>query len=163
MNTPGKTATRYVSVIGSESCDEEIASLAREVGAKLAEAGCLVVTGGLGGVMESASEGASEAGGTVIAVIPGTDRSAANPHADFVVCSGVGHARNLAVVASGDVVIAVGGEWGTLSEIGLARCLGHEVVLLSSWKLDHEHFRSSGLHPAKSAQDAVDLAMNLCG
>ncbi len=128
-------ASRAIAVIGQGSPDEGAAAdAAREVGTLLAEAGATVVTGGLGGVMAAAGRGARSAGGRVTAVLPGTERGDAR-EADAVVCSGVGEARNLAVVASADAVIAVGGGWGTLSEIGLARRLGRPVVLLGSWRI----------------------------
>ena len=87
--------------------------------------------------MEAASRGASQAGGTVVAVLPGTDRAAGNRFSDVTIATGLGHARNLAVVASADVVVAVGGQWGTLSEIGLAGVVGRPVVLLAGWRLEH--------------------------
>ena len=124
-------------MIGPARCDEALDKLAYEVGAGLARAGFTVVTGGEKGAMEAASRGASEAGGLAVGVLPGTDRSTANDYADVTLVTGIGHARNLAVVASGDVVIAVGGEWGTLSEIGLAGVLGRPVVLVDGWKLEH--------------------------
>jgi uncharacterized protein (TIGR00725 family) len=105
---------RQVAVIGAGGCaqDSEPARLAEEVGRRLAEAGVAVVCGGLGGVMEAVSRGAAEAGGTVVGIVPGHSIEEANRHCTQVVASGVGPARNLAVVGSGDVVIAVGGEWG---------------------------------------------------
>jgi uncharacterized protein (TIGR00725 family) len=128
---------RQVAVIGAGGCaqDSETARLAEEVGRQLAEAGAVVVCGGLGGVMEAVSRGAAEAGGSVLGIVPGHSIEEANPHCTQVVASGVGHARNLAVVGSGDVVIAIGGEWGTLSEIGHARAIGRTVVALRSWQL----------------------------
>jgi uncharacterized protein (TIGR00725 family) len=126
---------RAIAVIGQSAPDEGAAAdAARSVGRLLAEAGATVVTGGLGGVMAAAGGGARAAGGRVTAILPGTDRREAR-EADAVVCSGVGEARNLAVVASADAVIAVGGGWGTLAEIGLARKLGRPVVLLASWSI----------------------------
>ena len=119
--------TAQVAVIGSGAEHEQ---RAEEVGRLLAERGCSVVTGGLGEVMAAAARGAKAAGGTTIGILPGEDRSRANEWLDHVVVTGVGHARNLAVVASGDAVIAVGGSWGTLSEIGLAMCLGRPVVIV---------------------------------
>jgi uncharacterized protein (TIGR00725 family) len=107
--------------------------IAEEVGRLLAEAGVTVVCGGLGGVMEAAARGAAEAGGEVIGILPGEDPEDANPHCTHVVATGTGHARNLAVVASADAVIAVAGEWGTLSEIAFARRLGRPVVTVGSW------------------------------
>jgi uncharacterized protein (TIGR00725 family) len=154
-------ASRVVAVIGQGAPDRgPEADAARDVGRLLAEAGATVVTGGLGGVMAAAGAGARGAGGRVTAIVPGTDRAAAHP-ADAVVCSGVGEARDLAVVASADAVIAVGGGWGTLAEIGLARKLGRPVVLLSSWRIAAPG--AAGGAPAcptaPSAEDAVRMAL----
>jgi uncharacterized protein (TIGR00725 family) len=118
---------RQVSVIGSGSTHE---AAALEVGRLLAERGCVVVTGGLDEVMAWALQGAKHAGGTTIAILPGDSHAAANEWADHVVVTGIGHARNLAVAASGDALIAVGGSWGTLAEIGFAMRLGRPVVVL---------------------------------
>jgi uncharacterized protein (TIGR00725 family) len=115
-------------VIGSGAEWEEAAE---EVGRLLAERGCVVVTGGLGEVMAAAHRGAKSVGGTTIAILPGEDREAANEWADHVVVTGIGHARNLAVVASGDAVIAVGGKWGTLAEVAFGSLLGRRVVALA--------------------------------
>src|SRR5437762_12557018 len=123
-----------VSVIGSGSEHEE---RAEEVGRLLAERGATVVTGGLGEVMAAAARGAKSAGGTTIGILPGETRAGANEWIDHVVVTGIGHARNLAVVASGETVIAVGGRWGTLAEIGCARTLGRPVVILEpGWAIE---------------------------
>ena len=139
-----------VAVIGSGAEHE---GRAEEVGRLLAERGCTVVTGGLGEVMAAAARGAKAAGGTSIAVLPGESRDGANEWVDHVVATGVGHARNLAVVASGDAVIAVGGKWGTLAELGYAHVLGRPVVILEpGWDLD-------GVLRATSPAEAVELAL----
>jgi uncharacterized protein (TIGR00725 family) len=152
-----------ISVIGSGNCvqDSEVALLAEEVGRRLAEAGVTVVCGGLAGVMEAASRGASQAGGEVIGVVPGASVEDANPYCTHVVASAVGYARNLAVVASGDAAIAVGGEWGTLSEIGHARNLGRTVVALRSWSLGGQDRMESapGVIPVDDAERAVAVAL----
>ena len=124
-------------MIGSGSCEQDsgLASLAEEVGRLLAEAEAVLVCGGLGGVMEAASRGAAGAGGVVIGIVPSDSPVDANPHCTHVVATGIGHARNLAVVASGEAAIAIGGEWGTLAEIGFARRLGRTVVTLESWEV----------------------------
>ena len=139
-----------VAVIGSGAEHE---GRAEEVGRLLAERGCTVVTGGLGEVMAAAARGAKAAGGTTIAVLPGESRDGANEWVDHVVATGVGHARNLAVVASGDAVIAVGGKWGTLAELGYAHVLGRPAVILEpGWDLD-------GVPRASSPAEAVELAL----
>jgi uncharacterized protein (TIGR00725 family) len=157
---PGR---RYAAVVGPSRPDEDIARLAQEVGRGLAEAGFTVVTGGESGAMEAASRGAHEAGGMVIGVLPGTDRSRANSYADVTVVTGIGHARNLAVVASADVVVAVGGEWGTLSEIALAGVLGRPVVALRGWRLQHSGELPGEVHYVEGAGEAVALAVRLAG
>lgn len=139
-----------VSVIGSGA---EWEAAAEEIGRLLAERGCAVVTGGLGEVMAAAHRGAKTAGGTTIAILPGEHRSDANRWADHVVVTGIGHARNLAVAASGDVVIAVGGEWGTLAEIAFARRLGRPVVALAGAP------EVDGIETATTPAEAVALAL----
>lgn len=139
-----------VSVIGSGA---EWEATAEEIGRLLAERGCSVVTGGLGEVMAAAHRGAKAAGGTTIAILPGEHRDAANPWADHVVVTGIGHARNLAVAASGDAVIAVGGEWGTLAEIAFARRLGRRVVALEGAPA------VEGIERAATPEQAVELAL----
>lgn len=116
-----------MAVVGS---GEEWTAKAEEVGRLLAERRCVVVTGGLGEVMAAAHRGAKAAGGTTIAILPGETHAEANPWADHVVVTGIGHARNLAVAATGDAVIAVGGSWGTVAELAFAMRLERPVVIL---------------------------------
>lgn len=143
-----------ISVIGSGAEHEE---RAEAVGRLLAERGAVVVCGGHGEVMAAAARGAKSAGGTTIGILPGESKSAANPWIDHVIATGIGHARNLAVVASGDAVIAVGGRWGTLAEIGFARTLGRPVVILDpGWQVE-------GVERAATPEEAVDLALRLAG
>jgi len=155
---------RQISVIGSGDAeqDSKAALLAKEVGRRLAEAGVVLVCGGLGGVMEAASRGAAEVGGTVIGIVPWDSPGEANPHCTHVVSTGIGYARNLAVVASGEAVIAVGGEWGTLSEIGHARELDRTVVALRSWTLRGEGSMEAapGIVPAATPEKAVAAALD---
>jgi uncharacterized protein (TIGR00725 family) len=139
-----------VAVIGSGADHER---RAEEVGRLLAERGCTVVTGGHSQVMAAAARGAKAAGGTTIGILPGEDRSGVNEWIDHVVVTGVGHARNLAVVASGDAVIAVGGAWGTLAEIGFARVLRRPVVIVEpGWELPD-------VPRAATPVEAVELAL----
>lgn len=152
-----------MAVIGAGGAHEgdEAWQLAEEVGRGLAEAGVALVCGGGGGVMEAASRAAAEAGGTVIGIVPGESPEDANAYCTHVVATGIGHARNLAVVSSGEAVVAIGGEWGTLSEIGFARVIGHEVVALRSWELDgRERMRGGpGVIAADTAEEAVAAAL----
>ena len=113
----------------------ELYEKAREVGRLVAGRGGVVVCGGLSGVMEAAARGATEAGGVAIGVLPDEDRARANPYLSYSIPTGTGQARNLAVVCSGEIVIAIGGEYGTLSEIGLALKVGRSVVALDSWEV----------------------------
>ncbi len=149
-----------ISVIGTSQGDEEILGDAEAVGRGLAEAGAVLVCGGLSGVMEAASKGASEAGGSVLGVLPTLSTSDANSYVTHAIATGTGHARNLAVVASGDAVIAVGGEWGTLSEIAYARKLGRPVVTLQSWPLRHRAGTDLGIVEAETAEEAVKAALS---
>ena len=157
------TRPRQVAVIGAGRCDErsEPWGRAEEVGRGLAKAGIVVICGGAGGVMEAVARGASDTGGTVIGILPGEDPEQANPYLSHVVASGVGHARNLAVVASGDAVIAIGGEWGTLTEIAFARRLGRPVAALDSWAVQGqgELADAPGVVKVQTAAEAVASAL----
>lgn len=148
-----------IAVIGASEPNEELERLAREVGGAVARAGAVLVCGGLTGVMDAAAEGAEAEGGTTIAILPGTETADANPHVTHAIATGTGHARNLAVAASGDAVIAVGGEWGTLSEIAFARKLGKPVISLMSWDLTMPSGTDAGVIPAAGADDAVERAL----
>jgi uncharacterized protein (TIGR00725 family) len=148
-----------ISVIGASEGDEEILRDAEAVGRGIAEAGAVLVCGGLSGVMEAASKGAAEAGGIVIGVLPSLSPADANPYVSHAVPTGTGHARNLAVVASGEAVIAVGGEWGTLSEIAFARKLGRPVVAMRSWMLRNRAGTDPGIVEAEAPEEAVRLAL----
>jgi uncharacterized protein (TIGR00725 family) len=147
----------YVSVVGSGEADGDLYEKAREVGRLIAERGGVVVCGGLSGVMEAAARGATEAGGVAIGVLPDEDRGRANAYLSYSVATGTGQARNLAVVCSGDAVVAVGGEYGTLSEIGLALKVGRPVVALSSWEL------GGHVVVASSPEEAVAAALRAVG
>lgn len=139
-----------IAVIGSGVENEE---RAEEVGRLLAERGCTVVCGGRGEVMAAAARGAKAAGGTTIGILPGETRAEASEWIDHVVVTGVGHARNLAVAASGDALIAVGGAWGTLTEIGFAGILGRPAVILEpGWEIE-------GVPRAATPEQAVELTL----
>ena len=143
-----------VAVVGSGA---EWEPSAEEVGRLLAERGCTVVTGGLDEVMAAAQRGAKAAGGVTLAILPGENRDAANRWADHVVVTGIGHARNLAVAASGDAVIAIGGSYGTIAEMALALRLGRRVVALEGAP------EVDGALVAATPSEAVELALRDLG
>lgn len=159
MAAPTSTFRRYVAVVGPGDAadDGEIAAEAQAVGAALARQGAVVVCGGLGGVMAAVCRGVATAGGTSIGLLPGVDRAAANPWVSLALPTGLGEARNACVVGGADVVVAVGGGFGTLSEIALALRAGTPVVGLRTWDLAPE------VHSVGSAQEAADLALALAG
>ena len=151
------TGAPYVAVVGSGTATGDLYEKARTVGRLIAERGGILVCGGLSGVMEAAARGATAAGGAAVGILPDEDRRRQNIYLTYSLATGTGQARNLAVVCSGDVVIAVGGEYGTLSEIGLARKVGRPVVVLEGWNLG-EHVTVT---PSPLA--AVEAAFELIG
>jgi len=132
---------------------------AERVGRALAARGAVVVCGGRGGVMEAACRGAKDGGGTTLGILPGLDRADANPYVDVAVPTGLGEARNALVVRAADALIAVGGEWGTLSEIALAKRAGKRVVGLGTWELSRAGQPVDGIIAASDPEEAVELAL----
>jgi uncharacterized protein (TIGR00725 family) len=146
-------------VAGSAGAPPAELDAAERVGRGLAERGAVVVCGGRGGVMEAACRGAKAAGGTTLGILPGLDRAEANPFVDVAVATGLGEARNALVVRACDALIAVGGEWGTLSEIALARAAGKRVVGLGTWELSRGGRAVDGIVAAADPEEAVALAL----
>ena len=162
MTTAGGTV--YVAVCGPGRATEAEAALAEEVGRGLAGAGAIVVCGGLGGVMEAAARGAAQAGGTALGILPGTDRDEGNPYLTVAVPTGMGEARNALVVRAADALIAIAGEFGTLSEIALALKLGTPVVGVGTWELSKgDRQGEDPIVRADTPADAVSLALRLAG
>jgi uncharacterized protein (TIGR00725 family) len=144
----------HIAVVGAGRASAEQAGAAEGVGRGLAEAGAVVVCGGLGGVMEAACRGAKAAGGTTVGILPGDDRTQANDYVDVAIATGLGEGRNALIVRAVDALVAVGGEYGTLSEIALALKTGKPVVGIGSWALDP-------VEKALSAEEAVRRALQL--
>jgi uncharacterized protein (TIGR00725 family) len=144
----------HIAVIGAGRASPEQTDAAEAVGRGLAEAGAVLVCGGLGGVMEAACRGAKAAGGTAVGILPGDDRSHANQHVDVALATGLGEARNALIVRAVDALVAVGGEYGTLSEIALALKTGKPVVGLETWDLEL-------VVRAQTAAEAVRRALEL--
>ncbi len=148
-----KTTRPLIGVIGSaEPCSQSVA-MALEVGRLIAEADAVLVTGGLGGIMEAASRGCSSAGGLTIGILPGSDPAAANPYVEIVIPSGMGHARNILVAQTAQVLIAIEGALGTLSEIAIGLKTGRPVFLLGS------HLDVDGASQVNSPEQAVSAAL----
>jgi uncharacterized protein (TIGR00725 family) len=152
----------YVAVVGEGAGGDPSPALlesAAEVGRELAGAGAVIVCGGLGGVMEAVSRGAREGGGCCIGLLPGQDRAEGNAHLSLSLPTGLGEARNVLVVRAGQVVIALGRGYGTLSEVALALRMRKHVVGLASWQVAGEDER---MHAVGDAAEAARLALELC-
>ncbi len=162
-DAPTGPAERVIAVVGAGTASAEDEAAAHRVGRGLAQAGATVVCGGLGGVMAAACAGAREADGTTIGILPGTDRREANPHVLVAVPTGLGEARNALVVRAADAVVAVGGAYGTLSEIAFALKAGVPVVGLHTWELVRDGQVDPGVEVARDAEDAVARALRAAG
>jgi hypothetical protein len=143
----------YIGVIGAGDCSGDVYKLAEEVGERIAKAGAVLVCGGLGGVMEAASKGAKKEGGITIGILPGIDKNQANSYIDFPIVTGLGEGRNLLVIRNSDVVIALPGEYGTLSEIAFCLKLGKPIIGLSTWDVSEDIIK------AKNPEEAIRIAL----
>ncbi|HEY1733367.1 MAG TPA: TIGR00725 family protein [Acidimicrobiales bacterium] len=161
VGDPPGADRRFVAVVGSGSADAGLEVVAEEVGRRLAEAGAVVVCGGLGGVMAAACRGASAAGGMTVGLLPGNDRRAANRWVTVPLATGLGELRNGLVVRSADVVVAVGGAYGTLSEVALALQAGKPVVGVGTWGLVRpDGDPDDGVRRAGSPAEAVAMVLH---
>jgi len=152
---------KFVAVIGGSQCSKKEAQLAEKVGRQLARRGAILVCGGLGGIMKAACKGASAEGGTTIGIIPSNDRQTANPYVQIPIVTGLGEARNVIVVKSVQAVIAIGGSYGTLSEISHALKNGIPVIGLNTWSLSRNGRQDKSIILAQSSTEAVDKALDL--
>jgi len=152
---------KFIAVIGGSACSKEEAELAEAVGRKLAKQGAILVCGGLSGVMEAACKGASAEGGITIGILPGDSRQSANRHVQIPIVTGMGYARNAVVVKSAQAVIAIGGSYGTLSEISHALQSDIPVIGLNTWSLSRNNQPDNSIIPVQNPTEAVDKALNL--
>jgi len=152
---------KFIAVIGGSHCSPEEAELAEAVGSELARCGAVLVCGGLGGVMKAACKGASSEGGTTIGILPGDSRRQANPYVQIPIVTNIGYARNTIVVKSAQAIIAIGGSYGTLSEIGHALQYNIPVIGLNTWSLSRNGQPEESIILAQSATDAVKKALDL--
>ena len=148
-----------IAVIGENDPTLEVAALAEAVGAEIASAGAVLVCGGLGGVMEAACRGACRKGGVTLGILPGTRPSDANSYVTYAIPTGLGHVRNVLVVRSAQAVIAIGGKYGTLSEIAFAKIEGTTVIGLETWELQRAGIGDDSILRAADPKDAVRLAL----
>ena len=151
----------YIAVVGAGIADEPLQRRAETVGRLLGESGACLLTGGFGGVMEASCRGAKKAGGMTVAILPSLDRRGANPHVDVAIPTGMGEMRNALIVRAADALIAIGGEYGTLSEIAFALKLGRPVVGLGSWELARAGRRDQAIFEAGDPAEAVERALDL--
>ncbi len=152
---------KFIAVIGASQCSPREAKLAEEVGRELAKQGVALICGGLGGVMEAVCKGASLEGGVTIGILPGGNRHAANPYVQIPIVTNMGEARNVVIVKSAEAVIAIGGSYGTLSEIGHALRNGVPVVGLNTWSLSRKGETDDSIIPAQNPIEAVSTALSL--
>lgn len=150
----------YIAVVGPSAATPAEHALGEEIGRLIAETGAVLVCGGLGGLMEAAASGCAKAGGRSVGVLPG-ERSAANPYLTVAVATGMGEARNAIVVRTADAVVAVAGEFGTLSEIALALKMGKPVVGLGTWELGKDGAPVDAIVRASTPAEAVATALRL--
>ena len=155
------TRETYIAVIGPSAGTPAELAIGEAVGRGIAEAGGILVCGGMGGVMEAAAGGCADAGGRSVGILPSESRLDANPYVTIAVATGMGEARNAIVVRTADVVIAVHGEFGTLSEIALALKMGKPVVGLGTWELGKSGEPVAAIVPANDPREAVDTALRL--
>ena len=146
---------RRIGIIGAGLCDPEFSVLAEEVGQRVAERKAILYCGGLGGIMEAAARGAVRAGGITVGILPGVKATDANPYIRIPVATGMGHARNVILVRSCEVLIAISGSYGTLSEIAMALKMWKPVVGLKTWS------NLPDIHYVNSAEEAVEKAFSL--
>ncbi len=152
-----------MAVVGPGEASAAEADTAEDVGRLLAAAGAVLVSGGLGGAMEASCRGAVQAGGITVGILPGVRREEGNPWLSVAVPTGMGEGRNALVVRAADALVAVGGGWGTLSEVALALKLGKPVVGIGSWQLEKDGRPVEGIEAAASAAEAVERALGRVG
>jgi uncharacterized protein (TIGR00725 family) len=145
---------KIIAVIGTGTAEEPLLKIAEEVGRLIARRNAILICGGLGGVMEAASKGARSEGGVTVGILPQNHKNEANPYIDIPVATGLGEGRNVIIARSADAIIAVGGEYGTLSEIAFGLKMGKPVIGIKTWDI-------KGIIKAENAADAVNKVLEL--
>ncbi len=155
------TKKTFIAVIGASKASVSELQAAEEIGREIARRGAVLVCGGMGGVMEAACRGAETAGGITVGILPGDNRHSANSYVQIPVVTGIGYARNVAVVKSAQAAIAIGGSYGTLSEIAYALQSGIPVIGLNTWNISRNNTDKDHIVQAKSPTEAVNKALEL--
>ena len=150
----------YIAVVGSGDPDEKNENIAYELGTLIAKRGATLICGGLGGVMDAVAKGVADENGTSIGILPGSSREGSSAYLSTALSTGLGEARNTVIVRSADVVIAVGGEHGTLSEIAFALKTRKPVIGINTWQLSKEGHEDMSIARAKDAKEAIELAVS---
>ncbi len=153
----GMVKQTIIGVIGAGDTSAEECDIAQETGKEIARNGCTLLCGGMGGIMEASCQGAKSLGGTTIGILPGTSKTDCNPYIDYPIVTGMGHGRNIIVAGSCDAIIAIGGSFGTLSEIAFALRLKIPIIGIKTWDV------SSDIKKAETPQQAVYMAIELIG
>jgi uncharacterized protein (TIGR00725 family) len=152
---------KFIGVIGASQPPDELLPIAEKVGEEIAKRGGVLICGGMGGIMEYASKGAKMAGGTTIGILPTMTRDSANPYIDIPIVTGIGYARNIIVVLSSEAIIAIGGAYGTLTELAYALHFNIPVVGIRTWRLESEFTDVKGIIYADKPEEAVRIAMEV--
>lgn len=146
----------FIAIIGAGAADDYLKGIAEACGSLIAKKGAVLITGGLGGVMEAACRGAKSAGGLTLGILPGDSKNSANPYIDIPVATGFGEGRNIIIVRSADGFIAIGGEYGTLSEIAFALKAGKPVIGINTWDI-------KGVIKAETPEESVEKLFQILG
>ncbi|MFN3740575.1 MAG: TIGR00725 family protein [Thermodesulfovibrionales bacterium] len=154
MSVGGRKLKFLIAVIGAGRADESLMKIAETCGSLIAKRGAILLCGGLGGVMEAAAKGASSAGGITVGILPGDSKESANPYINIPIVTGFGEGRNIIIVRSADGFIAIGGEYGTLSEIAFALKAGKPVIGINTWDI-------KGVLKASTPEEAVNKLFNI--
>jgi uncharacterized protein (TIGR00725 family) len=157
------TKQKFIAVIGASQASASELKTAELVGREIAREGAVLVCGGMGGVMEAACKGASQEGGLTIGILPGDNRLSANEYVKIPIATGIGYARNMAVVKSAQAAIAIGGSYGTLTEIGHALQSGLPVIGLETWGISRKGKEKNPIIEAKTPAEAVEKAIEMIG
>jgi uncharacterized protein (TIGR00725 family) len=152
---------KFIGVIGASQPPDELLPIAEKVGEEIAKRGGILICGGMGGIMESACKGAKRSGGLTVGILPTITRDSANPYIDIPIVTGIGYARNIIVVLSSEAIIAIGGAYGTLTELAFALHFNIPVIGIRTWRVESEFTEMKGIIYVDKPEEAVRIAMEV--